>query len=142
VTILKSDNLAVSCVEPGSITETETPNPGRRSWSLGLFVVDRGSSDSLPAFFWSTRRLLDGRPRSTHRASCHPVDKSRRGDGWPSSGRWLAGTIAGMLYSLVIQREYRLSHAVLSHATTNAMIAAHVLIMGSWSRWKWLPENR
>ena len=49
--------------------------------------------------------------------------------------RWLAGTIAGILYALVLRRKGQLSHAVLSHATTNAMIAAHVLITGSWSLW-------
>lgn len=49
--------------------------------------------------------------------------------------RWLAGTLAGVLYALVFRRKGELSHAVLAHATTNAMIAAHVLISGNWSLW-------
>jgi len=49
--------------------------------------------------------------------------------------RWLTGTIAGMLYALVLRRNGQLSHAMLSHATTNALIAAHILITGTWSLW-------
>jgi len=49
--------------------------------------------------------------------------------------RWVAGTIAGMLYGLVFRHDGQLGHAVLCHATTNAMIAACVLISGAWSLW-------
>ena len=49
--------------------------------------------------------------------------------------RWLAGTIAGMFYALVFRHRGQLSHAVLCHATTNALIAARVLISGTWSLW-------
>lgn len=50
-------------------------------------------------------------------------------------GRWLAGTLAGMAYALVVYRRGRVSDAVLAHATTNALIAAYVLTTGSWSLW-------
>jgi exosortase E/protease (VPEID-CTERM system) len=50
-------------------------------------------------------------------------------------GRWLAGTLAGMLYALALYRRGRLSDAVLAHATTNALIAGYVLVTGSWSLW-------
>ncbi len=50
-------------------------------------------------------------------------------------GRWLAGTLAGMLYAMAWYRRGSLSDAVLAHATTNALIAAAVLIGGAWSLW-------
>jgi exosortase E/protease (VPEID-CTERM system) len=49
--------------------------------------------------------------------------------------RWLAGTLAGMIYALVVLHRGRLCHAVLAHATTNALIAVSVLSMGYWSLW-------
>ncbi|MBV8609587.1 MAG: exosortase E/protease, VPEID-CTERM system [Singulisphaera sp.] len=51
------------------------------------------------------------------------------------NGRWLAGTLAGMLYALALYRRGKLSDAVLAHATTNALIAADVLLAGAWSLW-------
>ncbi len=50
-------------------------------------------------------------------------------------GRWLAGTLAGMIYALALYRRRELSDAVLAHATTNALIAADVLLAGAWSLW-------
>ena len=49
--------------------------------------------------------------------------------------RWIAGTLAGMLYALALYRRHKLSDAVLAHATTNALIAAYVLASGKWSLW-------
>ena len=49
--------------------------------------------------------------------------------------RWVAGTIAGMLYALALRHRGRLGDAVLAHATTNALIAALVLTTGAWSLW-------
>ena len=50
-------------------------------------------------------------------------------------GRWLAGTLAGLLYALALYRRRELADAVVAHATTNALIAANVLATGSWSLW-------
>ena len=49
--------------------------------------------------------------------------------------RWVAGTLAGMLYALAVRHRGRLEDAILAHATTNALIAALVLITGAWSLW-------
>jgi exosortase E/protease (VPEID-CTERM system) len=49
--------------------------------------------------------------------------------------RWIAGIMAGMFYALALYRRGRLADAVLAHATTNALIAAYVLVSGSWSLW-------
>jgi exosortase E/protease (VPEID-CTERM system) len=50
-------------------------------------------------------------------------------------GRWLAGTLAGLVYTLAFYRRGKLSDAVLAHATTNGSIAAIVLATGNWSLW-------
>ena len=50
-------------------------------------------------------------------------------------GRWLAGTLAGMCYALVVYRRGELGDAITAHALTNAMIAAYVLATGHWLLW-------
>jgi exosortase E/protease (VPEID-CTERM system) len=50
-------------------------------------------------------------------------------------GRWLAGTLAGVVYAFAFYRRGKLGDAVLAHATTNALIAASVLVTGNWSLW-------
>ncbi len=49
--------------------------------------------------------------------------------------RWIAGVMAGMFYALALYGRRKLSDAVLAHATTNALIAARVLVSGNWSLW-------
>ena len=50
-------------------------------------------------------------------------------------GRLIAGLIAGAIYALAYHRKGKLADAVVAHATTNALIAAHVLTTGTWSLW-------
>lgn len=50
-------------------------------------------------------------------------------------GRWLAGTLAGMCYALVMYRRGELGDAIAAHAITNALIAAWVLATGHWLLW-------
>ena len=50
-------------------------------------------------------------------------------------GRWIAGTLVGLLYALAMYRRGKLGDAVVAHAVTNAMIAATVLATGDWSMW-------
>lgn len=50
-------------------------------------------------------------------------------------GRWLAGTVAGMFYACAMYRRGRLGDAIVAHATTNALIAADVLLLGNWGLW-------
>ena len=49
--------------------------------------------------------------------------------------RWLAGTLAGMIYALVLMRRGRIGEAVIAHATTNALLALWVLSTGQWQLW-------
>jgi exosortase E/protease (VPEID-CTERM system) len=49
--------------------------------------------------------------------------------------RWLAGTLAGILYAVVFLRRGSIGDAAVAHATTNALIAAMVLFGGKWYLW-------
>jgi exosortase E/protease (VPEID-CTERM system) len=49
--------------------------------------------------------------------------------------RWLAGTVAGLLYAAALLRRGRIGDAVVAHATTNALLAAWVLLRGNWYLW-------
>jgi exosortase E/protease (VPEID-CTERM system) len=49
--------------------------------------------------------------------------------------RWVAGTLAGVVYAFALLRRGRIGDAVVAHATTNAMIAAAVLVAGKWYLW-------
>jgi len=50
-------------------------------------------------------------------------------------GRWLAGTLAGMLFALALYRHRRVGDAVLAHACTNGLLGIYVITTGSWSLW-------
>jgi exosortase E/protease (VPEID-CTERM system) len=49
--------------------------------------------------------------------------------------RWLAGTIAGVIYATALLRRRSIGDAVAAHATTNALLAGWVLIGGHWQFW-------
>jgi exosortase E/protease (VPEID-CTERM system) len=49
--------------------------------------------------------------------------------------RWLAGIVAGILYSGAYLWRGRIGDAVVAHAVTNALIAGSVLLGGAWYLW-------
>ena len=49
--------------------------------------------------------------------------------------RWLAATLAGIVYAVVQQRTGRLADAIAAHAVSNACIAAWVIATGDFSPW-------
>lgn len=49
--------------------------------------------------------------------------------------RWIAGTLAGLIFAAAFLRRGRIGDAVVAHATTNALLAAWVLMGGHWSLW-------
>jgi CAAX prenyl protease-like protein len=50
-------------------------------------------------------------------------------------GRWLAGTIAGMLFAAALYRRGRMMDAILAHATANALVTLYVLTTADWAAW-------
>jgi len=49
--------------------------------------------------------------------------------------RWIAGTVAGLLYAGAMLRRGKIGDAAVAHATTNALLAAWVLVGGRWDLW-------
>jgi exosortase E/protease (VPEID-CTERM system) len=49
--------------------------------------------------------------------------------------RWFAGSLAGLVYALVLRRRGRIGEAMAAHATTNALLAAWVIARGDWRLW-------
>jgi exosortase E/protease (VPEID-CTERM system) len=48
---------------------------------------------------------------------------------------WVAATVAGIFYALVLRRNGTLADAVVAHAVTNLLLSVQVLCMGQWGYW-------
>ena len=48
---------------------------------------------------------------------------------------WIAGTIAGILYALILLKRGSLTDAIVAHGVTNLCLAIHVLVTGAWGYW-------
>lgn len=48
---------------------------------------------------------------------------------------WLAGIVAGVVYSVLFMRHRTIWSPVLAHAVTNGMLGAWVVMTGAWSYW-------
>jgi exosortase E/protease (VPEID-CTERM system) len=57
------------------------------------------------------------------------------GFGLMHGDRWLAGTMAGMIYAFAMLRRGRIGEAAAAHAVTNALLAIYVLATGNWQLW-------
>jgi len=60
---------------------------------------------------------------------------SSLGFGLLHGDRWLAGTLAGLIYAFAFLKRGRIGDAVVAHATTNALLAVWVLAGGKWYLW-------
>ena len=130
--------LGTSAGEPAALTAL---SPGlRAAWidcRLVSAVVTVPLAEELAYRGYLLRRL------STVHFESAPFSAAR----WPAlavsalafgvvHGRfWIAGTIAGLAYGALAMRTNKLGEAVAAHATTNALIAAEVLLFRHW--WLW-----
>jgi exosortase E/protease (VPEID-CTERM system) len=48
---------------------------------------------------------------------------------------WIPGIIAGFAYGAVAVRTGKLGESIVAHGTTNALLAAYVLLFGRWQLW-------
>ena len=48
---------------------------------------------------------------------------------------WLPAMLTGMAYGVIAIKTGRIGEAVVAHATTNAVLAAAVLLFGQWQLW-------
>ncbi|MGO9933749.1 MAG: exosortase E/protease, VPEID-CTERM system [Steroidobacteraceae bacterium] len=50
-------------------------------------------------------------------------------------GLWPAGVAAGLAYGMIAKSTGKIGESIAAHATTNALIAAQVLLFGQWQLW-------
>ena len=50
-------------------------------------------------------------------------------------GRWIAGTLAGFVFVVVVRRSGRMGDAAAAHAVSNLLLSVWVLITGDWAQW-------
>ena len=55
--------------------------------------------------------------------------------GFAHGALWLPGTVAGLVFGLLIVRRGQIGEAVIAHAASNALIAAAVLGWSQWQLW-------
>jgi CAAX prenyl protease-like protein len=114
--------------------------PGRIAWlscrTLAA-VVTVPLAEELAFRGFLLRRLISADFESVdfRRFTYFAVLVSSVAFGFMHGDRWLAGTLAGLLYAAVMLRRGSIVDAVVAHATTNGLLAAWVLIGGNWYLW-------
>jgi len=134
--------LALDRASPGPMPQdlATAPDPLRFAW-LALRVT--GAAVTVPiaeelAFRgFLLRRLLspDFETVSFSRFSWPALVASSFLFGLLHGQRWIAGTLAGVVFALVVARRGRLGNAIVAHATANALIAVAVLVFHRWDLW-------
>lgn len=137
-------------LEPGTFTgsrpSSRVPAPlasGLSAWGVTWLafrifgsVVTVPLAEELAFRGFLTRRLISDSfwsvPPGTFRWSAFLISSVLFG---ALHDRWVAGTVAGMLYALVWYRRGSLWEAVLAHGLTNLLLAAWVLGTGDWNLW-------
>jgi exosortase E/protease (VPEID-CTERM system) len=79
------------------------------------------------------RRDFDAVP--FHRLTVLSIGVSSVVFGLMHGQHWLVGTLAGVVYALVLKRKGRIGDAVAAHAVSNLLLAAWVLVRGDWAFW-------
>jgi CAAX prenyl protease-like protein len=72
---------------------------------------------------------------SFQKASLPALAVSSVAFGLMHGNRWIAGSLAGLAYALVLRRRGRIGEAVAAHAITNALLAVWVIARGAWGLW-------
>ena len=114
-------------------------------WLSTLWIVVRviGATVTVPAAEeiafrgYLLRRLSDADFEAVcwRKFAWMPLIVSSAAFGLLHSERWVAGSLAGVVYALAMQRRGRIGDAVGAHALTNALIAILVLVRGDWQLW-------
>jgi exosortase E/protease (VPEID-CTERM system) len=130
--------LGTSADEPAALT---TLSPGlRAAWidcRLLAAVVTVPLAEELAYRGYLLRRLTTAQFESAPFAAARwpALAVSALAFGVVHGRFWIAGTLAGLAYGALAIRTNKLGESVAAHATTNALIAAEVLLFGHW--WLW-----
>jgi exosortase E/protease (VPEID-CTERM system) len=116
------------------------PGPSRVGWLVfrsAAAIITVPIAEELAFRGFLIRRLIsaDFQALSPRRYTYVAVLVSSAAFGLLHGERWLAGTLAGLAYAAAYLRRGRIGDAVAAHATTNALLAAWVLLGGKWQLW-------
>jgi exosortase E/protease (VPEID-CTERM system) len=116
------------------------PGPSRVGWLVfrsAAAIITVPIAEELAFRGFLIRRLIsaDFQALSPRRYTYVTVLVSSVAFGLLHGERWLAGTLAGLAYAAAYLRRGRIGDAVAAHATTNALLAAWVLLGGKWQLW-------
>jgi exosortase E/protease (VPEID-CTERM system) len=116
------------------------PAQARVAWLVvrtAAAVVTVPIAEELTFRGFLIRRLIaaDFESRSPRDYTLMSVLISSLAFGLMHGDRWLAGTLAGLIYAVAFLRRGRIGDAVIAHATTNALLAGWVLAGGRWYLW-------
>ncbi|HLG95681.1 MAG TPA: exosortase E/protease, VPEID-CTERM system [Bryobacteraceae bacterium] len=116
------------------------PTAGRIVWLVfrtvgAVFTVPVAEELAFRGFL--IRRIIsaDFDALSTRRYTYLAVVISSVAFGSLHGGRWIAGSVAGLIYAAAYLRRGRIGDAVFAHALTNALLAAFVLSGDRWYLW-------
>jgi exosortase E/protease (VPEID-CTERM system) len=112
-------------------------------WTIWLVLRVAGAAITVPiaeelAFRGYLLRRIDAADfESVSFAKLSPIALavSSLAFGSMHGSRWLAGSLAGLAYALVLRRRGRIGEAVAAHAVTNALLAVWVMARGEWGLW-------
>jgi len=116
------------------------PGPSRVAWLVfrsAAAIITVPIAEELAFRGFLIRRLIsaDFQALSPRRYTYVAILVSSVAFGLLHGERWLAGTLAGLAYAAAYLRRGRIGDAVAAHATTNALLAAWVLLGGKWQLW-------
>jgi exosortase E/protease (VPEID-CTERM system) len=112
-------------------------------WTIWLVLRVAGAAITVPiaeelAFRGYLLRRIDGADfESVSFGKLSPIALavSSLAFGLLHGSRWIAGSLAGLAYALVLRRRGRIGEAVAAHAVTNALLAVWVIARGEWGLW-------
>jgi len=132
--------LAGTAVRPVPAALGRAAEPWRAAWVmfrvLGA-VVTVPIGEELAFRGYLLRRFVSADFEAVEWASVSwfAILMSAAGFGVLHGERWLAGTIAGVIYAVAVVRRGSIGEGVAAHATTNALIAAWIAVTGDWRFW-------
>ena len=135
------DRIAGTHVVTGMPLELSAASEGvRTAWLVVrtlAAVITVPLAEELAFRGFLLRRLMSADFESVgfQRWSFLSVALSSLGFGLLHGDRWIAGTLAGVLYALAQKWRGRIGDAVVAHGVTNALISVWVLWGGHWSLW-------
>jgi CAAX prenyl protease-like protein len=119
---------------------TSLPEPLRATWIVGRVVaavVTVPLAEELAYRGYLLRRLVSPSFEAVRFSAARwpALLVSALAFGLMHGALWLPGIAAGLAYGALAMRTDKLGESVAAHGTTNALLAAYVLIFDQWQLW-------